>query len=173
MCIEVNPLCRTYDPINGECQSCFSGFELFGGNCIESTEEVTDNNCKEWEGDRCVACSFGAYFGPEGNCLLADPLCKTVNPQNGQCTSCYSSFLLTEEGRCVKDENNEVTDANCAEFFEGICVRCSAGFVFGDDGFCKLVSADCETFDEITGECLSCFFGFYLKDGQCLEGEGG
>ena len=167
LCAEVNPLCRTYEPVNGQCLTCFSGFALSLGGCIESRENVTDSNCKEWNGSRCIACSFGAYFGPEGKCLLADPLCRTFDPMNGRCTSCYSSFVL-QGGRCIKDDNNEVTDAFCAEFLEGVCVRCSRGYVFGTDGLCKQVSASCATFDEITGECLTCFLGFYLEDGKCL-----
>ena len=33
-CVEVNPLCKTYDSSNGNCLSCFSVFSLTNGTCV-------------------------------------------------------------------------------------------------------------------------------------------
>jgi hypothetical protein len=62
-----------------------------------------------------------------------------------------------------------LSDPNCAEFLQGICARCSTGYVFQNNGQCGLVSSDCKTFDQSTGYCLSCYLGFALNQGQCTR----
>jgi hypothetical protein len=103
-CIEVNPLCHYYDQSTGACLTCFPGFALNAGECAVSTASVSDPNCKAWNGSVCLACAFGAYFSASRTCLFASPLCKTFDPSNGDCLSCYDSFELTN-GTCIKSTN--------------------------------------------------------------------
>lgn len=112
VCREVNPLCKTYDQSTGNCISCFPGYELAQGACGVATESVADVNCKRWDGKVCKECAFGAFFSRDGSCQFASPLCKTFDPSNGDCTSCYDSFDLAG-GACVKSVKT-LSDANCA-----------------------------------------------------------
>ncbi len=90
--MEVNVYCHEYDQSTGNCLTCFPGFALSGTSCVVSTNSVSDPNCKTWDGSTCLACAFGAYFSPDRVCLIANPLCKTFDPSNGNCLSCYDSF---------------------------------------------------------------------------------
>lgn len=133
-----------------------------------SATSVSDPNCKTWNGSICQACAFGAYFSPNGICLIANPICKTFDTSNGNCLSCYDSFELFG-GNCLKS-NQSISDPNCAEFLQGICAKCSAGFFFKDDGMCGLVNSNCKTFDAVSGNCLTCYLGFSLSGGSCVAG---
>lgn len=115
-----------------------------------------------------MKCSFGSFFDENRVCRLVSPLCRTFNPSNGFCLTCYPAFKL-ESGKCIEDLYFEDQDPNCARFNEGICLTCSSGFYFGNDGLCKQANPLCETFDQTNGNCLSCFFGFALKGGNCVE----
>ena len=115
-----------------------------------------------------MKCSIGSFFDENGVCRLVSPLCRTFNPLNGFCLTCYPAFKL-ESGKCIEDLYFEDQDPNCARFNEGICITCSSGFYFGNDGLCKQANPLCETFDQTNGNCLSCFFGFALNGGNCVE----
>ena len=86
-CQAVNPACKTYDINNGACTSCFSGYEVALGGCVISTVQSSIPNCNQIDSGsgKCVKCSFGYYFDVNGNCLQADPNCKTFNVQFYQC----------------------------------------------------------------------------------------
>lgn len=147
--------------------SCYPGFELSGPACVKATSSVTDEYCKTWNGDICTECSFGAFFLPNGKCTLADPLCRTFDQNNGNCMSCYASFEL-QGAKCIKSKQS-LSDPNCAEFFEGLCTKCSKGFIFLDNGKCGLVSPDCKNYNTLTGACTECYMGFVLESGNCIK----
>jgi hypothetical protein len=113
LCVEVNPLCHEYDQTTGSCLTCFPGFALSQGNCSIAASTITDPNCKTWNGPNCIACAFGAYFAADKTCQIASPLCKSFDPTNGNCLSCYDSFDLVNAS-CVKSTNQSVSDPNCA-----------------------------------------------------------
>ena len=56
-------------------------------------------NCVEFEGDQCLKC-FNMFYVKDNTCQEVDPLCKTFDSSNGQCTTCYSLFTL-RGGECV------------------------------------------------------------------------
>lgn len=58
-------------------------------------------------------------------------------------------------------------DPNCNTFNGSTCVKCSFGYYFGQDGSCTKVDSSCQTFNETTGQCLTCFSGFALSSGKC------
>lgn len=41
------------------------------------------------------------------------------------------------------------------------------------DGACVKVSDLCNTWNGVTGDCTSCFYGYKLSGGACIIGDGG
>lgn len=120
ICQEVNPLCNGYDAANGNCLSCYPGFNLVSFSCMKGESQITDQYCKTWNGTVCIECSKGAFFLPNGICQPVNPLCKTYDSSNGDCTSCYDSFAL-QGGKCV-NSTQPLSDPNCASFFGTVCL---------------------------------------------------
>ena len=61
----VDELCATWDSDNGDCLSCYNGYELDGRDCVvRNIQGNVDNNllCESWEGSNCLNCSTRAYF---------------------------------------------------------------------------------------------------------------
>lgn len=167
-CIEVNPDCQEYDS-EGACTACYVGFKIQGTLCVEDDTIAGDPNCAKWADGLCMKCSTGTFFDPSGMCKSVDPLCKTFSPLDGACQTCYVGFKL-EGKKCVEDKQNSGT--NCAEFSEdqpNICLRCSKGYYFNSKEVCTKVSDLCATYNEKTGACLSCFVGYELSQGKCIE----
>lgn len=118
-----------------------------------------------------MRCSQGTFFDPTGFCRVADPECKTFSELDGRCLTCYIGYII-QETKCVQDKNNVLIDSNCAEFLEEdplVCLKCSKGYIFNADGKCRKVNDLCATYNEKTGVCLSCFVGFELSKGTCIE----
>ena len=70
--------------------------------------------------------------------------------------------------RCVEDTTS-LTDPNCAKWIDGFCTDCSQGSYFNDIGECQQVDVLCKTFDKRDGSCKSCYSGFKLEGGKCVE----
>ena len=118
-----------------------------------------------------MLCSKGYYFGGDGKCLVANPLCKDFDISNGRCTACYVGFENID-GNCVVKDEQDPRDANCAEWLdEEICLRCADRAVFDANGICTFVSVDCDGYDPIFGSCTSCYSGFDLIGGNCVRSE--
>lgn len=166
VCTLISVFCNQYNSITGACLSCYSGFKISGSQCVQDNSTL-DQNCANWNGTVCAQCAFGSYFDINHVCQIVDPLCATFNSTNGNCLTCYSSYIL-KGGKCVKDTNNSVTDPFCANFQNGICLSCSKGYYFYADGECSAVSSLCKTYDAINGNCLSCFAGFSLSGYLCV-----
>lgn len=165
-CIPVNPLCKTNDG-TGACTSCFPGYSLSAGACGISGS--TDPNCQTRDSNGyCTACYSGFYYNVTiSKCASLNPLCKTSNLTNGNCLSCYPGYSLTG-GLCgisFKDPNCQAYDAN------NNCNLCANKYYLdGASGKCMPVSPLCNTFNSLTGVCLSCYQGYILQTGQCIVG---
>ena len=160
-------MCNKYNKLTGRCLSCFDGFTLVSSTCLASQVQITDQYCKTWNRTVCTECSFGAFFLANKTCAVANPLCKTFDKSNGICLSCYDSFELKGED-CVKSTLT-VSDINCAEFYQGVCLKCSPGFIFLDNGLCGSVNNNCKDYSNLTGKCTSCYLGYELSNGFCLN----
>lgn len=148
VCELVNPLCKTFDALNGACTSCFSGYEVTGGGqCEKSKEEERDAYCAEFQEGFCVKCSNGYYFERDGKCTAADPLCATFDPMDGRCLTCFLGYEV-QSGLCILKEE-DARDPNCASFNpDNTCKQCSKGFVFNQDTKnCQLTNPLCKTID--------------------------
>jgi hypothetical protein len=59
---------------------------------------------------------------------------------------------------------------NCFEYGDdGNCKTCEFRYVL-KDGECAQVSDFCNTWDESTGDCVTCYDGFKLEVGACILG---
>ena len=66
----------------------------------------------------------------------------------------------------------EPKDPGCKiwDWDEQICLECSYRWVFIENGTCKQVSDECDGFDG-QGNCLSCYKGYWLENGECKTSE--
>lgn len=51
---------------------------------------------------QCKVCSDRYYFNSAWKCTNVSTLCRTYNPNSGDCTSCYAGYAL-EEGVCIRE----------------------------------------------------------------------
>ena len=166
-CTAADPLCVTFDQMNGRCLSCFVGYKVQSGLCVPKPDDAIDPNCALFNPDNtCKQCSKGFVFSAKlQNCQLTNPLCRTIN-DSGDCTSCYSGYVISGV-TCLLDVNAE--SSFCAEMIEDICVRCASRTFLNSIGQCEKVSEDCRTYNDFDGQCLSCYSGFALKTGKCVK----
>ncbi len=61
-CAPVNNLCNTFDLRNGNCLSCFNGFELNYAICVKSNNTLNNPYCSNFNNGICNSCSKGYYF---------------------------------------------------------------------------------------------------------------
>ena len=61
-----------------------------------------------------------------------------------------------------------MSDPNCAEWKNGMCMRCSFGSYFSPSGACAMVDPLCQTWDDRTGACRSCYPSFELAGSKCV-----
>jgi hypothetical protein len=82
-------------------------------------------------------------------------------------------YALNEEGKCK--QTTKVIPSNidtfCAEWEGLTCKKCAERAYFGPIGLCIPVSDFCRTWDHYDGFCLTCYKGYDLEDGKCLESE--
>ena len=174
ICWAVNPQCQTFDPIDGYCLSCYGGYRLDSGKCIlAEVTEPSDPGCNLWNqaNDVCLRCSQRHYFDIFQKCQPVNDLCADWNNQ-GDCTSCYGGYDL-QSGNCVISTRNErPSDVGCGtwDWANQVCLKCSVRWVFNRNRVCVPVSDQCESHDEV-GRCTSCYKGYALSNGQCIEEE--
>ena len=164
-CKGVNPSCKTYDPSNGWCTSCYAGYEVqANGLCLLGQSQSAIANCNEIDpiSGLCVKCSFGYYFDEFGQCRQIDPNCKSFDTVAKRCTECYPGKELDSNNNCVKSAS-PVVDPNCKTFRNNICIECSKGSIFNAFGTCITIDPTCKTYDEADGKCTSCYSGFELS----------
>jgi hypothetical protein len=167
-CTQVSPSCATYNENNGQCTSCFSGYEVSGGKCVVSTTTSGDPNCKTFDGKGvCLECAKGARFNQQGVCVVLNPDCLTYNQSTGACTACYSGYDLNGFGGCVKSVTVS-GDPNCKTFDKGVCVECAKGAIFNSQGVCIVVDPSCLSYNDSTGACTACYSGYSISGRTCV-----
>jgi hypothetical protein len=50
------------------------------------------------------------------------------------------------------------------------CVLCSDRFYMDSTGLCQPVSSSCQTYNQTSGACLSCYGGYFLAEVICVFG---
>jgi hypothetical protein len=173
ICTPVADQCETWDPTDGACLSCYGGYTLAKGVCSASAiAQPSDLGCGTWnaKGDICLQCSHRFYFNLVKKCVPVSDQCK-VWTAAGLCTSCYDGYDLTN-GQCSQSASNTAapSDLGCGtwDWKNQKCLKCSNNWVFNNLGACVPVSDQCQTYD-LSGVCLSCYKGFNLANGKCVE----
>jgi hypothetical protein len=176
VCVSVPDTCRTFEGLR--CTGCWAGYALNNGSCelapLSSSGPLvpSDAGCRNWDWTNqvCLECSSWWFFGSNGLCAPVDPYCKSYNSGNGSCLTCYKGYLLNEsKGSCDLAPTQAVTDAGCAEWNwdAQTCLRCSSNWV-SQNGSCQPVNPLCKSYNETTGNCLTCFSGYSLTaNGTC------
>lgn len=158
VCTEVNPLCNAFDA-QGNCVTCFSGYLVENGLCVLAPLVVNahlPNLCLRFENNACTLCAKRAYL-KDFACVEVNPLCHTFDNE-GRCESCYIGYIL-QNGQCNLHAIDYNRDPLCAEFNGATCVRCATR-TFLSNGICSEVNVNCNTFDALTGACLTCYSGY-------------
>jgi proprotein convertase subtilisin/kexin type 5 len=173
-CIPVNDQCKTYNTTDGECLSCYSGYDLVNGSCLYSesnSAKPTDAGCSTWDwaNAKCTVCSTNWVFDSNGLCIPVSDQCRTSNTQ-GLCDSCYRGYDIVN-GSCVFSSSNSapLADAGCHiwNWTTNACEVCSDRWVLANTGACAQVSDLCETYSS-NGFCSSCYAGYDLANGTCV-----
>lgn len=98
-CTPVSPLCNTYNPTNGYCITCFSGFSIQTNGACTINPTILPTNCATVDQNgACLTCLVG-FVVSKGLCVKQNLLCKTSN-LDGTCSSCYSGWTPSS-GTCV------------------------------------------------------------------------
>lgn len=168
-CVVVPATCANFDIPNRKCKACYPGYSLNSRfACVEEAPAQIDAGCNEFKDGVCVKCSFGFYFESNGKCAQIPSECANFNIAAKKCLACFEGYTL-ENDKCVKAETESVTDFGCAEFSDGLCVKCSNGYYFGASGKCKIVPPTCASFDIPTEKCKACYPGYELnKNSACI-----
>ena len=172
LCLPVSDNCKTFDETNGQCLSCYAGYDLNSGSCVFSpsnTAAVTDAGCKVWKSGVCQECSTYWVFNNAGICIPVSDECRTYDVASGKCLTCYHGYDLVE-GSCTYSESNNAkpTDGGCKtwDWANTKCTECSANWVADSNGLCVPVSDLCRT-NDASGKCTSCYKGYDLSEGAC------
>lgn len=150
-CVDVSPLCDTFDLIYGNCLTCvFSYYLQADGSCLQVlTSQLGSNKAKPSSSNS--DCADG-YYLRQGTCVQVSPTCGTYDSNTGQCTTCISSsyYLNETNGACV--------------LISSIC-----GYrTYFSNGDCLPVSNLCDQFDTTNGNCLTCRDGSTFSKGNCV-----
>lgn len=94
-----------------------------------------------------------------------NPLCSTYSNQ-GRCDSCYNGYIL-QNYVCNLHPIDLSKDGLCAAFNGTTCIQCATRSYFAN-GICTKANDNCNTFNNVTGACLSCYNGFNLNNGDCV-----
>jgi hypothetical protein len=155
ICFPVSPLCLTYDSTNGNCLTCYQTFMLVGSGCIPMPDIPFCLNYSA-QGE-CLMCQDRYYLTPQG-CQKVDDKCQTYS-SDGNCTSCINNYLFYLNN-CVK------IIENCLNQTLDICSQCSTGYINGGS-LCNLEVQYCQEYSQ--GMCVSCQVGYKLGGSQCVK----
>lgn len=167
VCCEVSPLCSQFNVAEGVCQACYQGYSIVDGACKVSS---IDTGCIQWKGNACIQCSKRWFFDTNGHCQAVSDQCATWE-SSGNCLTCYGGYVLSK-GACVVNPNPFDGSSNvlCAVWKGTSCIKCAERAFFNIDGLCVPVDSQCQTWDPLNGNCLSCYGGYLLStDGRCTQ----
>ena len=144
--------------------SCFPGFSLNKGSCQLS---LSPSSCSQFNKDgSCSRCGQGSYLSA-GQCISIDPQCANFDKAALLCVSCYSGYS-TLNGVCqISKVDSRYQIENCYAYDQrNVCIKCYERYYFDGNG-CQAVNLFCKTYDDNTGDCLTCYSTFALKNGAC------
>ena len=91
-----------------------------------------------------------------------------LNQQTSQFQQSNQFQQNTQQGLQTQTQAQYRQDPYCASFSpSGSCLRCSNRYYFSNSGACVPISGNCNTYDDRTGGCTSCYPTFVLQNGEC------
>lgn len=104
-----------------------------------------------------------------------NPLCKTLDMNNGGCTSCWQGYVLANQN-CVLEQQQsqgqpgQPADPYCIKYNNnGMCIQCSSGYFYnGANNICNQLDPLCKSHDMNNGNCQSCYPGYSIKNFKCV-----
>lgn len=160
-CRQISPLCKTFDPIVGICLSCYPGYVLANGLCMVGGAANSDVGCQVFNNSVCQQCYKGFYLDFSGKCRQSNPLCKTTDPANGNCLSCYQGYVVAQGNCTVSTSSTSSVDSNCKSTDQsGICTSCYSGYYLTPGMACQKMDANCKTYTPALNACASCYGGY-------------
>lgn len=169
ICCKVHPQCRLFNQDVGICEQCYQGYGLVNGTCtIIALADQVNPGCQMWDGNgNCLQCSVRFFLNQQNICAPVSDQCRTWDETTGACLTCYQAFDLSQ-GACVRNANfGAVTDPLCKTHDQTSCLECSNRAFFNQNGQCTPVSDNCNSWDPLNGNCLTCYQGFALNNGVC------
>ena len=180
-CRAVSNQCNTWNQSSGACTSCYPGWTLSNGECVVGggseqpteppTEVPTEPPTEQPTQPGNSECDF-RQVKIDGVCVNVSNQCNTWDQVSGACTSCYPGWSLSN-GECVVGGGSEQPTEPPTEvpteppteqpnqpscYFRQVRIN----------GNCVNVSDQCNTWNETTGACTSCYGGYTLTSGgQC------
>lgn len=89
-------MCRTWNQQSGACESCYTGYLVQGGKCVNDPSYLaadSDPLCASWKDGKCVNCAERAYFY-NGVCQQVNNNCQSWDKYDGKCLACYKGYRL-------------------------------------------------------------------------------
>jgi hypothetical protein len=86
ICINIDPLCQTFEKVGGKCLSCVFGYKFANS---------TSTSCV------IITCSNRYVPDQYGNCIQVSDLCLNYT-RNGSCLACIPSHYLEPTGECLQ-----------------------------------------------------------------------
>ena len=161
LCYPSAPNSCTSNDTSGACLECSNGNIPTRGGCIVAS--LVDINCKTYNGNVCQQCYEGYYLA-NNRCKLPNSDCSTFSPSSGGCLSCYPGYTLTNR-QCLLLGHTP----NCQAYdSRANCIAC-APFYHLANNTCQPVSPLCKNYNIYSGLCTSCYPGFSLATGTCLQ----
>ncbi|ELP84382.1 protein serine/threonine kinase, putative [Entamoeba invadens IP1] len=170
ICIKCSNYCTLCEKESGFCFSCVSGCILSENHCIPckagtaaNQETNTCDVCPAGthsisQSTYCTLCENG-FYSTEGssNCLSCSLTCLTCNKTNGNCTTCISGYGLDESLNC-----NICLPGTYAHATNKKCMQCDNKTYQSNEKqtYCNSCDIKCETCDNISGKCLTCYAGY-------------
>ena len=113
VCVELDYLCRLYNPASYQCEQCYPGFMVGQEQrCVL----ITEPGCLVWFRQGCQSC-YSGYYLLSGKCQPIDPLCSNFNLTTLECKSCYAGYYLSSNKcKLITSENHL---SNCKEHTAG------------------------------------------------------
>jgi hypothetical protein len=137
-CVSVDVNCVQFNYQTNMCDLCITGFFPSGPNCVSSV--VTLGRCP----------NNRTWVGPNDRCIEISQTCATFDKQNGECFTCYSPFEIVFPSVCGLN-----LSAN-PQF------QCPSGTVRIANKACVPEIANCKTYEQSSGYCLSCVYGYEI-----------
>lgn len=143
ICKQLDPLCKTSDMSNGNCQSCYPGYSLNQLWKCEVAQVIQIANCNTVQNGVCTECLPG-YWSNNGQCSAVSILCASYDSMNGQCTSCVDKHYL-QNGECVYPA---IWDDNCINYTNAYCSLCKPGLYLSIPSYtCQYIDPSCTRFN--------------------------